>query len=65
MIATTMCVLCLKRKAATWSGHVRKGRQVIVAGWCQDCFGCTNRTGFVGHYLPVMTDQPQKRAVRR
>lgn len=32
-LKTENCVVC-GRKAAIWFGHVRKGEEKVLAGWC-------------------------------
>lgn len=49
---TKLCVLCMKKKAHSWSGHVRDGKHVILAGWCKKCEDA--EIGFVGHYKKKM-----------
>lgn len=48
---TKYCVVCLNKKAVSWIGHVLKGQESIIAGWCKKCeYGL----GFVGHYKKKM-----------
>lgn len=32
---TTKCIVCL-RPATVFSGHVMRGREAVIAGWCDD-----------------------------
>lgn len=50
---TTVCIYCLKRTATIFCGHVKNGREGVIAGWCQACYA-RNHLGFLGHYRPVM-----------
>ena len=46
MKETKNCVRCFK-KASIWYGHVLRGKENIIAGWCRSCY---KKEGFVGHY---------------
>lgn len=37
MLGTEKCIGCGKRKATAHGGHVLRGRQEILAGWCEKC----------------------------
>ena len=53
---TRNCIVCL-RSADNWSGHVFRGRELVIAGWCRKhqrshgrvCFA--NRIGCMGGYM--------------
>lgn len=52
-LKTEKCVLC-GRKAVTWFGHVERGNQKIIAGWCREHkvdHDVISR-GYCGSYLP-------------
>ncbi len=59
---TIKCVRCLKRKAKIFGGHVTRGRETILAGWCDataDCRAMRDHAGqppmgWCGHWLPQM-----------
>lgn len=48
MEQTKRCVYCRKKPAKIWTGHVLRGKQKIVAGWCSK--KCQSKPGFVGYY---------------
>lgn len=60
----TNCVLCLRRPATIFMGHVRKGRKSLVAGICARCgkrsawrnaeTEHSYPSGFVGHWRDEM-----------
>lgn len=31
--STDKCIVCLA-KAETWTGHVMRGKEIVLAGWC-------------------------------
>jgi len=51
---TKLCVLCMKKKADVWTGHVKDGTKSILAGWCSKCDGSQGTHGFWGHYKKKM-----------
>jgi hypothetical protein len=48
---TAKCIKCLKRPANFWCGYVRKGRNNLLAGWCNRC---RREDGFYGHWRREM-----------
>lgn len=48
---TKKCVRCGKT-AKRWGGHVLRGREKIIAGWCSQ--RCYKNPGFVGHWKKNM-----------
>ena len=48
---TKRCVYCLKKPAKIWTGHVIRGKEVIVAGWCsRKCQNKGSQPGYSGRY---------------
>ena len=52
MKQTIQCVRCMKRPAKMWAGHVLRGKQKIIAGWCKRCDYM--KPGFRGHWQHLM-----------
>lgn len=50
---TKRCVCCLKKRAVTWNGHVRKGKETVLAGYCKRCDSAV-AYGFSGHWRREM-----------
>lgn len=50
MVKTTNCVRCFK-PATIWTGHIKKGKGTIIAGWCNRCIKVK---GFSGQYIRQM-----------
>lgn len=48
---TTKCVRCFK-PAKLWGGHVLRGREKILAGWCSQA--CAKVSGFTGQHTSKM-----------
>ena len=56
---TPKCVMCLQ-DAKAWTGHVRHGEEVIIAGWCSKCDPSTTSglRGYCGEWTEGMGRQP-------
>jgi hypothetical protein len=54
MKETKKCVRCFK-PAKFWGGHVLKGKEEVLAGWCST--QCKEEKGFVGHWKREMLEQ--------
>lgn len=51
---TEMCVICMTKKAKTWSGHVLRKGKAVLAGYCNECDNNPKYEGFRGHYKKKM-----------
>lgn len=55
---TRNCIVCL-RPAESWSGHILRGHEIVIAGWCRKHqeshrrVNLANRIGCMGGYLPA------------
>lgn len=64
---TSMCVRCLKRKAAVRCGHVTVGKRWLTAGWCRRCEKLrdgNHLAGWRGHWQPAMNPKPRTPGTR-
>lgn len=55
-LGTTHCTEC-GRKATHWCGHVRRGSDKIIAGWCNYhslCCDALRKLGYAGRWQPFM-----------
>ncbi len=48
---TTKCVRCFK-PAKIWGGHVLRGKEHVIAGWCSA--RCSEAAGFSGQHTERM-----------
>ncbi|MBT6051751.1 MAG: hypothetical protein HOG49_33525 [Candidatus Scalindua sp.] len=68
-LATAKCITCLKEDATCFSGHVCRGEDQIIAGFCRECFDDDSHPslnepldepciGHLGTWTPEMGEQP-------
>jgi hypothetical protein len=54
---TKKCIRCFK-PAKFHGGHVLKGKESIIAGWCSK--RCSEKAGFRGHWKKEMGTQGER-----